>query len=84
MTTTTQPTADGIGGADRVPAELLDVKQTARMLNASPRHVYRLADADRMPRPVRLGALVRWRADELRQWIVDGCPRARTVGEGRR
>ena len=35
----------------------------------------RLRDAGHMPRPVRLGALVRWRRDILDQWIASGCPR---------
>ena len=34
--------------------------------------VYRLADSGRMPRPLKLGSLVRWRAGEVRQWIADG------------
>lgn len=58
-----------------VSAELLDVKAVASLLGGcSVRHVYRLADAGRMPRPVRLGALVRWRRAELVAWIEAGCP----------
>src|SRR5262245_22663606 len=41
---------------------LLDVEQVAGLLNCSPRHVYRLSDAGRMPTPVRLGALASWAA----------------------
>ena len=55
------------------PAKLLDVRAVAARLDCSVRHVYRLSDAARMPKPVRLGSLVRWRADELDQWIADGC-----------
>lgn len=65
------------GGAFRSdpPAELLDVTEVAALLGGcSTRHVYRLTDADRMPRPVRLGALVRWRRAELLAWIAAGCP----------
>jgi len=36
-----------------------------------------MSDADRMPRPVRLGTLVRWDLDELDRWIVAGCPAMR-------
>lgn len=28
-----------------------------------------------IPRPVRIGRSTLWRADELREWIVAGCPR---------
>ena len=52
---------------------LLTVQQVAELLNCSVRHVYRLADSDKMPRPVRLGTLCRWSSEELRQWIAGGC-----------
>ena len=59
------------------PAEevrLLDVKAVARFLSCSARHVYRLADSGRMPRPQKLGALVRWDRIELEEWLADDCP----------
>ena len=37
-------------------AALLDVGAVAALLNCSPRHVYRQADAGRLPAPVRIGA----------------------------
>jgi excisionase family DNA binding protein len=68
MTGTTIPPADAPAAA------LLGVRGVASMLGCSPRHVYRLADAGKMPRPIRLGALVRWRRTELTDWIAAGCP----------
>ena len=59
-----------------------DVQTVAAMLACSPRHVYRLADAERMPRPLRLGSLVRWDLDAIDQWIRAGCPSCRK-GAGR-
>ena len=56
---------------------LLDVKAVARFLSCSARHVYRLADSGRMPRPQKLGALVRWDRLELEKWLADGCPTCR-------
>jgi excisionase family DNA binding protein len=61
---------------------LLDVQQVADLLNCSTRHVYRLADAGRMPQPVRLGALVRWPRHAIEDWIAAGCKPCRTVGRG--
>ena len=56
-------------------AELLDVKTVAELLGGcSTRHVYRLADAGRMPKPVKLGSLIRFRRAELQAWIDAGCP----------
>jgi excisionase family DNA binding protein len=63
--------------ADAPAAQLLDVRAVAALLDCSPRHVYRLADSSRMPQPVRLGALVRWRRQELQDWLAAGCPTCR-------
>jgi len=83
MVTTTASAGERIAGPDprrAVSAELLGVKAVAELLGCSGRHVYRLADAGRMPRPVRLGALVRWRRGELMDWLARGCPALRRVG----
>jgi len=82
MMTETAPTADGIGGADRARPELLDVEAVGKLLTCSQRTVYRMADAGKMPRPVKLGSLVRWRRGELLDWLDAGCPRVRTVSAG--
>jgi excisionase family DNA binding protein len=70
--------AERLGGP--TPAALLDVQGVAAMLGCSPRHVYRLADAGRMPRPVRIGRLVRWCRAALELWVADGCPSMRKAG----
>jgi len=58
--------------------ELLDVKGVAELLGGcSPRHVRRLADSGRMPRPIRLGRLVRWSRAELICWLDGGCQSVR-------
>ena len=57
-----------------VSAELLDVKNVALLLGGcSTRHVFRLADSGRMPRPIKLGNLARWRRAELMAWCEGGC-----------
>ena len=56
------------------PATLLDVQDLADRCGCSSRHIYRLADAGKMPAPVRLGALVRWPANVIEAWIKSGCP----------
>lgn len=53
---------------------LIDVKTTAKLLNVSERMVYRLADQQAAPRPVKLGSLVRWRLAEIIEWVDSGCP----------
>jgi excisionase family DNA binding protein len=73
VTATVSPPADA-------PAALLDVRGVAALLTCSARHVYRLADGGRLPAPVRLGALVRWRRQELLDWLAGGCRPCRTAG----
>jgi excisionase family DNA binding protein len=63
---------------------LLDVQGVAALLQCAPRTVYRLSDAGRLPKPVKLGALVRWRRDELQQWLDAGCPAVRLAKGGSR
>lgn len=60
-------------------AELLDVRAVAALLDCSARHIYRLSDAGKLPRPVKLGQLVRWRRVELLGWLDDGCPAVRSA-----
>ncbi len=68
--------------ANAPAATLLDVKGVAALLNCSARHVYRLAESGRMPAPVKVGALVRWRRQDLDAWLANGCPPIRTSGKG--
>ena len=55
---------------------LLSREQVAAVLGGcSASHVDRLERAGRLgPMPVKLGGCVRWRADELREWVEAGCP----------
>jgi excisionase family DNA binding protein len=69
------PKADNGEAATRERAAMLNVDDVAAMLRCSVRTVYRLADSGRMPRPVKLGALVRWSREVVEGWIADGCPR---------
>jgi predicted DNA-binding transcriptional regulator AlpA len=62
--------------------KLGDVRAVAEKLDCSPRHVYRMADAGRMPQPLRLASLVRWDLEEIDRWIADGCRPVRQVKGG--
>ncbi len=60
---------------DRKKSELLTVGDVAKLLNVSACTVMRMAKRNQTPQPIRLGYnLVRWRSDEVRQWIDAGCP----------
>ena len=60
-----------IANADK---ELLNVKDVAAALSVSERQVWKLLSSGRIPMPVRLGRSVRWRRDELLQWVDADCP----------
>jgi len=53
---------------------LLTVKDIAARLRVSPRTVWRLRDAGRLPAPIRFGQAVRWRENDVSTWIAQGCP----------
>ena len=58
---------------------LLTVADVAKLIQCSERNVYRLCDGGRMPRPLKIGALIRWSRAVIDQWIADGCPPAREM-----
>ncbi len=52
---------------------LIAADELARLLDVSTRTVWRLLSAGQLVQPIRLGGSVRWRLDEVRQWINNGC-----------
>lgn len=55
---------------------LIAADQLAAMLDVSTRTVWRLLSTGRIVQPIRIGGSVRWRLDEVRDWIAKGCPEA--------
>jgi excisionase family DNA binding protein len=71
-----------LAAAAAVPTRrLLDVHDLAAMLGISWRTALRLADAGKMPRGLKLGALRRWDREEIEEWIARGCKPVRTAGK---
>jgi predicted DNA-binding transcriptional regulator AlpA len=54
---------------------LVKAKTAAAMCGKSLRTWRTWDAAGWIPRPVRIGRSTLWRVDELREWIVAGCPR---------
>lgn len=63
-------------------AELLPIGQVAKMVAVSCRTISRLADAGKLPPPLRIGGSLRWRLADVRQWIAAGCPATRNISGG--
>ena len=59
------------------PARMIDAQELSAILGCSPRTVYRLVDAGRIPPPYRLGGLSRWNPSAIQTWIDQGCPPCR-------
>ena len=53
---------------------LIPADRVAELLGLSKRTLWRLLSAGKLPKPVRLGSVVRWKRDELEAWIGSGCP----------
>lgn len=64
----------GLDGAEPV---LLTAGQVAAMIQVSRRTLWRMLSANRLPAPIRIGGVVRWRIGEINRWIAQGCPESR-------
>jgi excisionase family DNA binding protein len=53
---------------------LITVKELAEMLAISTRHVYRLLDSGQLPKPLKLGAAIRWDSATICNWLESGAP----------
>jgi excisionase family DNA binding protein len=49
---------------------LLSVRDVAALLGCSPRHIYRLAESGRFPKPIKLGTLTRWPRSAVKKFIA--------------
>lgn len=55
-------------------ATLLTVKDLAALLNVGKRTIWKWRDGHRLPSPIKVGRVVRWRRADIESWIADGCP----------
>jgi predicted DNA-binding transcriptional regulator AlpA len=61
---------------------LLTASEAAKLCGKSLRTWRSWDAAARIPRPIRIARSLLWRADELRAWVAEGCPR-RDIWESR-
>ncbi len=57
-------------GGEEPPADqglLIDSRQAAKLLNVSPRTLWRMHNDGEMPQPIRIGRAVRWSLEAKRQ-----------------
>lgn len=71
-----QPTSHGFHRSARDLPRLITAQTFAEILSVSKRTLQRMIQRGDVPRPNYLGTNPRWQADEVAQWIEDGCPPA--------
>lgn len=70
--------------------QLLSISEVADLCRVSESTIRRLTDRAAMPRPVKIGALLRWQQATgdpqtgIQDWIAAGCPRAVSTQSRRR
>jgi predicted DNA-binding transcriptional regulator AlpA len=53
---------------------LMSVRDVAELLKCSSHHVYMLKTYGKIPKPIKLGRILRWRRGVIEKWIEEGCP----------
>ena len=53
---------------------LLDTGDVAAICRVHRRQIARWRDRGSMPQPIKLGKSVRWRAQDIEDWLTSGCP----------
>jgi excisionase family DNA binding protein len=57
-------------------ARLLSKKELARLLGVSFRSIDRHVAAGQLPRPIKVGALSRWRREDIDAWLTSQAAKA--------
>lgn len=52
----------------------VSAKELSLMLGVSLRQVWRLNETGKLPRPIRLGGSVKWKLNEIAEWVENNCP----------
>jgi len=79
----TSPAGDQTAPAPAVEPLLATARDLAAMLRLSLRTIRGMDRAGKLPKPIRIGRSIRWRYDELCDWIAAGAP-CRQMWEARR
>lgn len=53
---------------------LVGANELAEMLSVSPRHIWRMKSAGKLPKSINFGRCVRWVLSDIHLFIEMGCP----------
>lgn len=48
--------------------------EVARILKVSVRTIWRWRSGGKLPKSIEIGGAVRWKGDDMRNWMDEGCP----------
>lgn len=54
--------------------EFYTAEELATYLNRCQKTVYRMRSAGKLPKPIMLGKMPRWRKRDIENWLANGCP----------
>jgi excisionase family DNA binding protein len=54
---------------------LISADELARLLGVSARTIWRRLSSGDLLEPVHFGGVTRWRREEVKNWVAEGCPR---------
>lgn len=76
MDMTTNETAVAVATVTAIAADsvLVDANEAAAMCSMHRASWYKAVASGKTPASVRIGGMVRWRRDEILEWIAAGCP----------
>jgi excisionase family DNA binding protein len=63
---------------------LITAEEFAELMQVSVRSIWRLRSAREIPEPLRIGGNIRWRREEVMEWINAGCPSQASRNNDRR
>ena len=58
----------------RQNTQLLTAKALAKILSTSVRSIWRYRSSGRLPKTVKIAGAIRWKQQDIEQWIALGCP----------
>jgi prophage regulatory protein len=56
----------------------MSAKTLGQVAVLSTRTIWRLRSAGKLPKPIRIGGAIRWRASDIELWLENGCPDQKT------
>lgn len=64
--------------------KLLTMHDVVALTGFARSHIHALVNTGRMPKPLKIGRSIRWRASDIDAWIDAGCPSVEAMSRGTR